>query len=66
MAIKIIDNFVWLIVTSKAIEIYVYGLFDLYILNDDGSESLVTKAEQILLAIDKGLDVAIEVGHLNN
>ena len=63
---KIIDNFVWLIVTSKAIKIYTYSIFDLYVLNDDGSESLVTNGEQLMSALDNGLDIAIEVGHLNN
>lgn len=63
---KIIDNFVWLVVNKQAFDIYINNIFDLYILNDDGSESLVTEAEQIFLAIDNGLDIAIEVGHLNN
>jgi hypothetical protein len=63
---KIIDNFVWLVVNKKAFDIYINNIFDLYVLNDDGSESLVTKAEQIFLALDNGLDIAIEVGHLNN
>lgn len=62
---KIIDNFVWLVVNKQAFDIYINNIFDLYILNDDGSESLVTEVEQILLAIDNGLDIAIEVGHLD-
>lgn len=62
---KIVDNFVWLIVTDKAIKIYMYSIFDLYVLNDDGSESLVTNGEQLMSALDKGLDIGIEVGHLN-
>ncbi len=61
---KVIDNFVWLVVNKQALEIFMYRLFDLYILHDDGSESLVTEAEQIFLAVDNGLDIAIEVGHL--
>jgi hypothetical protein len=65
MKAKVVNGFVWLVVNKQAFDIYINNIFDLYILNDDGSESLVTKAEQIFLAIDNGLDIAVEVGHLN-
>lgn len=63
---KIVDNFVWLIVTDKAKEIFISGLFTLYILYEDNSESLIEGFGQLVEAIEKGLDIGIEVGHLNN
>ena len=59
------DNFVWLLVTEKAKEVFSSGLFDLYVLHDDDSESLVSKYADINDALDCGLSIAIEVGHLN-
>ena len=58
------DNFVWLIVTDNAEEIWDKKVFDLYILYDDDSESLVENYKQLVTAIDNGLDIGIEVGHL--
>lgn len=63
---KIVDNFVWLIVTDKAKEIFMTGLFDLYIIYNDDSEALVQGFGQLLEALEGGLDIAIEVGHLKN
>ena len=63
---KIINNFVWLIVTEKAKDIFHSGIFELYILYDDGTESLITRYDEINEALENGLDIAIEVGHLNN
>lgn len=57
---KIVDNFIWLIVTDKAREIYNSGIFDLYILHEDGSESLVGNLSEI----KEGQEVGIEVGTL--
>jgi hypothetical protein len=62
---KIINNFVWLIVTNKAREIYIYGLFELFILNDDNTETLVEGLGQLVSAINNGLQIGIEVGHIN-
>ena len=63
---KIINNFVWLIVTEKAKDIFHSGIFELYILYDDGTESLITSYNEINKALENGLYIAIEVGHLNN
>lgn len=63
---KIVDNFVWLIVTDKAKEIFISGLFTLYILYEDNSESLIEGFGQLVEALEDGLDIGIEVGHLNN
>lgn len=62
---KVIDNFVWLVVTSKAIRIYTHNIFDLYVLHDDGSESLITTLHELSTAQKNGLDIAIEVGRLD-
>ncbi len=64
MNAKVIDGFVWLLVTNKAKEIYLNGLFELYILHDDESESLVEGFTQLSEALENGLDIGIEVGHL--
>jgi hypothetical protein len=58
------DNFVWLIVTDNAVEIWDKKVFDLYILYDDDSESLVENYKELVLAIDNGLQIGIEVGHI--
>lgn len=64
--IKIVNDFVWLVVTDKANDIYRSGLFELYILWNDGSESLVTDYEHIDEAKLRGCEIGIEVGHLIN
>jgi len=61
---KIIDNFIWLIVTHKAHSIYKSGLFDLYILYPDGSEGLIESEDDLFKAIDRCRDIGIEVGQL--
>lgn len=59
------DNFVWLLVTDKAKEVYLSGLFELYILYNDDSETLVESFSQLSEALEDGLDIGISVGHLN-
>ena len=65
MRAKIVDGFVWLIVTDKAEKILQTGLFALYVLHDNGSESLVEGMFDINFAQMHGLEIGIEVGHLN-
>lgn len=57
------DGFIWLDVTKKAREVYTSSIFELYILNEDGSESLVQSKEHLDEALDFGLLIGIEVGH---
>jgi hypothetical protein len=64
MAIKIKEGFVWLQVTDKAKEVYMSGLFDVYALWEDGSETLIEKPEDLMLCLEDGIDMAIEVGHI--
>jgi hypothetical protein len=58
------DNFVFLNVAEKAKEIFSSGLFDLYVIHHDNSESLVEKYADINDALEMGLSIAIEVGQL--
>ena len=58
------DNFVWKIVTNKAKEIFSSGLFDLYTLHEDDSESIIDTMEELNKTLEKGLDVGIEVGFI--
>ena len=59
-----VDGFVWLLVNDKAKEIWNNGLFELFILHEDDSESLVESWEQLDEAISNALSIGIEVGHL--
>ena len=58
------DGFVWLSVADEAKEIFQSGLFEVYTLHDDGSESLCESYADINDALECGLDLAIEVGQL--
>ena len=64
--IKIVDGFVWLLITDKAKEVYQSGLFDgsIYVLYDDLSEGLCESYEDLLKALENGCDIALEVGHI--
>ena len=64
MRTKVIDGFVWLIVSHKAKEIWASGTFELFILNDDGTESAVGLYSDIDYAHENGLLIGIEVGRL--
>ena len=63
--IKIVDGFVWLLVTDIAEEVYFSDLFEIYALYPDGSESLVFSLEHLNDCLALGLEIGIEVGHLN-
>ena len=56
------DGFIWLDVTEKAIRVYNSGIFYLYILHEDESESLVKNRDEITKAISEGKKIGIEVG----
>ncbi len=59
------DNFVWLLVTDKAKEIWSSGLFSLYIIYEDESESLIEDFDDLNKALENGLSIGIEVGFIN-
>ena len=61
---KIVNDFIWLVVTDKAKEIFNADLFQLYTLHDDGSEALIETFEDLNEALGNGLDIGIEVGRI--
>jgi hypothetical protein len=63
--IKIVNGFVWLVVTDKAEEIYFSDLFELYALYDDGSESLIESFEHLTTELDNRIEIGVEVGYIN-
>ena len=69
MEIKIVNGFVWFLVTNKAKEVYESNLFELYVLYKDGTESSVhdfkTIDDAIAVALNKGLEIGIEGGYIN-
>lgn len=62
--IRIVEGFAWLIVTDKAKEIFNADLFQIYTLHDDGTESLIETFEDLNKSLENGLDIGIEVGHI--
>ena len=64
--IKVVEGFVWLLITDKAKEVYQSGLFDgsIYVLYDDDSEDACETYEDLLKALENGCDIGIEVGHV--
>ena len=65
MEIKIIDGFVWFVVTDKAKEIFNSDLFELFVITDDGGEYQILDHDALHEAIEKGLDIAIEGDYIN-
>ena len=59
------DGFVWRIVTDVAKEILSTGLFPIYELHDDDSESLISDIEHLTKCLENGSDIGIEVGFTN-
>jgi hypothetical protein len=57
------DGFVYLLVTHKAAEVFHSGLFELYALHNDGSESLIETYAGLEEAMEMGEDIGIEVGN---
>jgi hypothetical protein len=69
MEMKIIDGFVWFVVTDKARELWETNLFELFIVFDDGSEASVYGygIDKALEMVQKeGVEIAIEGGYINN
>jgi len=57
-------GFVWLIVTSKAIEIFKSGLFSLFVIYEDESETLIENLEHLNQVLKSALKIGIEVGSI--
>ena len=64
MRTKLVNDFIWLIVTEKSKEIYLNELFELYILHDDNTETLIEDFMQLNLALEDGEDIGIEIGFM--
>jgi hypothetical protein len=61
------DGFVYKLVSEeKAKDIFALGLFELYVVYDDDTEALIESHKDLNEAIDKGYDIGIAVGNLNN
>ena len=60
-----VGGFIWLLVNDKAKEIFASGLFEIYHLWEDGSESLIQTEKELQLAIDLGHNIGVEVGKVD-
>lgn len=60
------DKFVWLEIAEKASAIFDSGLFELYALYDDDSESLIESQADIKEANSKGLKIGIGLGFVKD
>lgn len=58
------DNFIFMDVTDKAKEIYNSGLFQLYALHGDNTESAIESDEDLNAHLENGISIGIEVGFL--
>jgi hypothetical protein len=60
------DGFVYKLVSSdKAKDIFSLGLFDLYVIHNDDSESLIDSINELNEALEKGNEIGIAVGNIN-
>lgn len=60
------DLFVWKIITHKqASDIFHLGIFDVFKLNEDGSESMIESEEELLEAYYEKAVMGIEVGKID-
>jgi len=61
------DGFVYKLVSGdKAKDIFSLGLFELYVIHDDDSESLIDSIDELNEALENGNEIAIPVGNINN
>ena len=59
------DGFVYkLVYGDKAKDIFALGLFELYVLWTDDSETLIDNWMLLNEVLERGLDIGIEVGHM--
>lgn len=59
------DGFIWFDVTDQAFNLRYHNIFELYVLHDDGTESLVESGSDILDALKCNKKIAIEAGNYN-
>lgn len=58
------DGFIFMDVSDKAKEIWNSGIFSLYELHEDGSESMIEDDETLLKVLESDNPIAISVGYL--
>ena len=64
--VEIRHNFVWLVIPAyKAETLYSLEYFDMFILHDDGSESMIEAFDEIRTAEELGLPIAIEIDFIH-
>ena len=63
-AIITADGFIFMKVNDKAKEIFNSGLFELYVVYSDETESLIETFEDLDMHLSNGDDVCIEVGFI--
>lgn len=63
-AIITADGFIFMKVNDKAKEIFNSGLFELYVVYSDETESLIETFEDLDMHLSNGMDVCIEVGFI--
>jgi hypothetical protein len=61
---EIHNGFIWKLITHKAIAVYNSGLFEVYRLNSDGTESLCESIFDVREALKDGVNLALEVGYI--
>ena len=60
------DGFVYKLVSSdKAKDIFSLELFELYVIHDDDSESLIDSIDELNEALENGNEIGIPVGNIN-
>jgi len=64
--LKVVDNFVFLIVNDKAKRLFATNLFELYVLHDDNTESLINTNDELKSALSNGDYIGIEGDYLFN
>jgi hypothetical protein len=60
------DGFIYKLVSGeKAKDIFALGLFELYVVYDDDSESQIESQKDLIEALENGYDIGIAVGNIN-
>ena len=60
------DGFIYKLVSGKkAKDIFALGLFELYVVYDDDSESEIESQKDLNEALENGYDIGIAVGNIN-
>ena len=58
------DGFVWLVLNQFQIK-KAFTVFELYILHDDDSETLINSTKELIDAVNNNFIIGIPVGQLN-